>query len=131
VSQVAEILETMSQGGSGATRTFLAYASTDGQSDEFRLVLQVQSRDLLVPLDEFAGKATVVAQVDRILGTEDELMIMRLLRNAPPLPMERQRMAEATPEFVGAMRELGVHTSVSDFVLTHPTVILRPICSFK
>ena len=131
VSQVADMLETMSQGGPGSGRTFLAYATTEGQSEEYRLVLPIQSRHLLVPLEEFAGRATVVAQVDRILGQGDEVMVMRLLRNAPPLPMERQGIADAVPEFVEAMRELGVRVAISDFALTYPTVILRPICIFK
>jgi hypothetical protein len=86
---------------------------------------------VLVANEDFSGRATFVAQVDRILEEQDEVLVLRLLKSSPHLPMERQGMLEAVPQFVEAMAELGIPVSKSDFVLTRPTVLLKPICIYK
>jgi hypothetical protein len=96
---VLKMLEQLSQAGTDE-RTFLAFASTSGTEHGYLLALPIQEPNLLVPLDDFAGSATFVAQVDRILGEGEEVMALRLLRNAPLLPMEQQGIGEAVPGLV-------------------------------
>jgi hypothetical protein len=45
----------------------------------------IQERHLRVPLDDFHGTATFVAQVDRVIPDEEQVLAIRLLRDAPAL----------------------------------------------
>lgn len=124
-----KLLESMASPKSGES-TFLVFAET-GENVDHRLVLAIQERYLLVPLDAFSGTATFVAQVDRILPDDDELLAVRLLRNAPQLALEREGLAEAMPDLIGGIDELGIQVSRDDFFLRAPAVVLRPICIYK
>lgn len=128
--EVVSALEAMAH-SSTSERTFLTLAETAGTTGRYRLILPIRERFLLVSLDDFAGEATFVAQVDRILRESDEVMALRLLRDAPQLPLEREGLIEALPEFVAAINELGIPTSLDDFVFKHPAVLLKPIMIFK
>ena len=130
VRQTVALLESLS-GGRSSDTTFLAFVEHPGWEAGYRLVVPVKERNLLVPLDEFAGSATFITQVDRKLEGEDELLAIRLIRNAPQLPLEREGIIEALPDFVAGIRELGIDTSVEDFIFRQPAVVLRPIWIFK
>jgi ribosomal protein L12E/L44/L45/RPP1/RPP2 len=131
VNQVATMLEGLTKGGKSETNAVLAYARGAATPSEYRLVLPVPTRNLLVPLDEFAGRATIVGQVDRILTSGDEMHVVRLLKNAPVLPVEREGLLEALPNLASAFSELGVDMTVDDLVLKAPAVVLKPICIYK
>lgn len=131
VQEGIQILELMSTPGPGDAKTFLAFAETPGTKDGHRLVVPIQERHLVVPLDDFSGRATFVAQVDRILPDGEEVLAIRLIRNAPQLGIERQGLEEALPDLIEAFEELGVRASNDEFFLTAPTVILKPIVIFK
>lgn len=128
--ETVQILELISQPGQGE-QMFLAFGETSGTSDGHKLVLPIRERYLLVPLDDFVGRATFVAQVDRIIPDGEEVLAIRLIRNAPQLSIERQGIEEALPELMEGFSELGVEVSTGDFFLTAPAVILKPICIFK
>lgn len=128
--EVVATLEAMAH-ASSTERTFLVFADTADTTGSYRLVLPIRERFLLVSLDDFAGQTTFVAQVDRILRGTDEVLALRLLRNAPQLPIEREGVLEALPEFVVAINELGIPTSIDDFVFKSPTVLLKPVMIFK
>jgi hypothetical protein len=131
VNQVATMLEGLTKGGKSEMNAVLAYARGAATPAEYRLVMPVQSRYLLVPLDEFAGRATIVGQVDRILTNGDEMHVVRLLKNAPVLPVEREGLLDALPDLASAFSELGVDMTVDDLVLKSPAVVLKPICIYK
>ena len=131
VRETLQILELMAQPGPGEDSTFLVFAETTGTRDGYRLVLPVHEKHLLVPLDDFAGRATFVAQVDTIIPKHDQVLAIRLIRNAPQLAMERQGLEEALPELIEAFDELGIETQHDEFFLTAPAVILKPICIYK
>jgi hypothetical protein len=128
--ELVQIFEAMSQ-STGERLTFLAFVETSADQATYRLVVPIQEQYLLVPLDDFVGRATFVAQVDRILRDDEELLALRLLRNAPPLPLEREGILEALPDLLSAFQELGIAAALEDFVLAKPTVILKPIVIFK
>ncbi len=84
-----------------------------------------------VPLDEFNGTATFIAQVERIIPDGEQILALRLLRNAPPLGVEREALEEALPELIEGFRELGVEVSQRDFLLSKPAVVLKPMWIFR
>ena len=125
------MLEKLTERGSPEKKTQLVFARGPNTPSEYRLAVPVQSRYILVPFDEFSGRATFVAQVERILEPGDDVQVVRLIKNSPLLPVERDGLMEALPGLVSAFSELGVETSMDDFVLRHPAVILKPVCIFK
>lgn len=129
--ETVQLLETIAQSRGSEDRNFLISAETTGTKAGHKLILPVQERFLLVPLDEFSGRATFVAQVDRILGQDDEVLAVRLLRNAPQLSMEREGLVEALPDLIDGMREVGIEVGEADFFLSEPAVLLKPICIYK
>jgi hypothetical protein len=133
IKETVKVLETMSGSGASGDRTFLVFAEAAGNAHaDYRLILPIQERYLLVPLDEFVGRATFVTQVDRMLAEgDDDVLAVRLIRNAPQLALERQGLIEALPELISGIDELGIETSQGDFFLTYPSVILKPIFIFK
>jgi hypothetical protein len=131
MKQTVDLLELMAQPGPGERRAFLAYAETPETHDGYKLVLPIQERHLRVPLEDFSGTATFIAQVDRVIPDGEEVLAIRLLRNAPPLGLERQALDEALPDLIEGFRELGVEVSQADFFLTNPAVVLKPIWIFK
>lgn len=131
MKDTVQVLEALSQSGGDQDQTFLVFAETQSTDDSYKLVLPVKERNLLVPLDEFAGRATFVAQVDRVLEPDDQLMAMRLLRNAPQLEAERDGLIEALPDFLSGMHEVGIKATERDFILSAPAVLLKPICIYR
>jgi hypothetical protein len=127
---VLNLVEQLSQTGD-AGKTFLAFASTSGTTDGYLLLLPIQEASLLVPLDDFGGEATFVAHVDRILGSDEEMMALRLLRNSPLLPMEQKGVREAVPGLVKVLNNLGIEAAEEEFILGEPAVLLKPVCIFK
>jgi hypothetical protein len=130
MAQTVKLMETIAQPGAGE-RTFLVFAETTGTVNGYKLILPINERHLLVPLDDFTGSATFVAQVDRVLREDDEVLAVRLIRNAPQLALEREGLAEALPELIFGIGELGIETAEEDFFLRAPGVILKPICIYK
>jgi hypothetical protein len=128
--ETVQILE-MLQAPDEKDRTFLVFAETADTDDDYQLVLPIAERHLLVPLDDFSGRATFIAQVDRILGDEDEVLAVRLLRDAPQLSIERDGLLDALPDLLGGMQELGIDVGEKDFILSSHTVLLKPICIYK
>jgi hypothetical protein len=131
VREVVGMFEALSQPATGERKTFLAFAETGPEQGEHRLVLPLQERHLRVAWDDFAGRATFVAQVDRMLRGEDELLALRLIRHAPTLAMEREGVLAALPDLIEAFSTMGISTDISEFVLGAPTVVLKPVCIFK
>jgi hypothetical protein len=129
--ETLDLLELMAQPGPGERRTFLAYAETLETKDGYKLVLPILERHMRVPLDEFNGTATFIAQVERIIPDGEQILALRLLRNAPPLGVEREALEEALPELIEGFRELGVEVSQRDFLLSKPAVVLKPMWIFR
>jgi len=98
---------------------------------EHRLLLPLHERFLLVGLDDLPGEATIVAQVARVLASDEEILAVRFMRDAPVLALERQGLSEALPGLLSGFRELGIDIDQDDVFLRHPTVVLRPICIYR
>ena len=127
LTMVEQLSQTSDEG-----KTFLAFASTTAPPMAICCLLPIQESNLLVPLDDFGGKATFVAHVDRILGPDEEIMALRLLRNSPLLPMEQTGVRDAVPGLVKNLeRPTGINATEEDFILGKPAVLLRPVCIFK
>lgn len=132
-TRVARQIESAFHGKNKDKQVLAIFAETEGITDsQYKLVLPIQTRHLLVPLDEFSGRATFVAQVDRILDDGEELLAARMVRNSPVLPAERTMMVEMLPALKELQSdEIGLRIDEEDIVLRKPSVILKPLCIYR
>lgn len=130
--QTAQQMEKMFQGG-GNKKILLFYAEADGADREYKLVLPVKYEHLLVPLDEFGGRATFIAQVDKLPADGEEVLAARIIKNSPVLPAEKKAMLELLPGLQGALAApgIGIPLDEDDIVLKKPAVILKPLFIYK
>ncbi len=130
--QMAKQMEQMFQGGSSNKR-LLFYADADGADPKYKLVLPVKDEHLLVPLDEFEGRATFVAQVNKIPNAGEAVLAARIVKNSPVLPVERKAMLKMLPRLQAALAspEIGICLDEDDIVFKYPTVILKPLFIYK
>lgn len=131
--EVARQAERLFHGKNKDQKALVVFAEVEGASPEYKLVAPIKRSGLRVPLDEFSGRATFVAQVERKLEDGDEVLAARIVRNAPMLPMERQMMLEMLPALQGAPGDpdIGLEVDETDVLLREPALILKPLCIYK
>jgi hypothetical protein len=132
LTRMAQQMEHMFQ-LRGAKKTLLYYAAADGADTEHKLVLPIKFEHLLVPLDEFAGRATFVAQADKVLGEGEEVLAARIIKDSPVLPAEKEAMLGMLPHLSAALASpaIGIPLDEDDIVLKQPAVILKPLFIYK
>lgn len=77
------------------------------------------------------GEYTVVAQIESLIGGDEAVPAIRVIRDVPPTPMETETITNALRGFIEPSRELGVEISDSDITLRHPGVLVHPIAIFR
>jgi hypothetical protein len=114
-------------------QVLLVFLETENASREYRLIVPIKKDHLLVPLDEFAGMATFVVQVEHILDEDEQVLAGRLNRNYPDVPpeIELARKTRSILENLFEKQRIGLKIDEKDVVLRKPSVVLRPICIYK
>ena len=131
--RMAERIERAFHGKDKTRKMLVVFAETQGSSPEYKIVMPIKMGDLLVPLDEFTGKVTFVAQVERKVGEDEKIPAARIVRNAPILPVERDTMLKMLPAFqtLPGRADIGVTLAEEDVVLEKPAVMMKPLCIYK
>jgi hypothetical protein len=131
--EIARQAENLFHGKNKDQKALVVFAEMEGVMSEYKLVVPIKRSGLRVPLDEFSGRATFVAQVERKLEDGDRVLAARIVRNAPVLPMEREMMLEMLPALQGAAEDpdLGLEIDEADVLLREPALIMKPLCIFK
>lgn len=131
--KVARQAEKLFHGKNKDQKALVVFADMEGAAPEYKLVLPIKRSGLRVPLDEFSGRATFVAQVERKLEEGDKVLAARIVRNAPVLPMEREMMLEMLPALQDGpgSPDLGFEIDEADVLLQEPALILKPLCIYK
>ena len=83
------------------------------------------------PKDGISGTYRVIAQVDEILGADDSVSPIRMLRDVPPTPLEVNTVNESLRHLIEPAAELGIDFTEADIAVTYPAVVLRPIAIFR
>jgi len=96
-----------------------------------RVAMPVKIRWLIGTLGQLGGEYTVVAQVDRIIGPDDELPAVRLTKDVAATPLEIKALKEALAGFVEPAKELGMEISDSEAIIAGPALWLEPIAIFR
>jgi hypothetical protein len=116
--------------GSGTTaRVLLDLVTEDPQVP--RLLLPVKRSALQVEVADVPGFTSVLAKVDQIVPSDQQILALRMLQNAPVSELERSMVEEAAVELVEGFSEMGVTCRAEDLVMQGPLVMLRPICVWR
>ncbi len=103
-------------------------------SRHYKVAMPIKQDHLLVDLEEFSGKATFVAQIDRKVSEGQKVPAARLGRNLPTVaPAEQKMMLQMLPalEKVPGLDELGISMGEDVILLRKPAVIMKPLCIYK
>jgi hypothetical protein len=110
------------------------FAEIESSSPEYKLAMSIKQGNILVPLDEFSGEATFVAQVHRKLTHGKKYQAARLVRRTPVLAAtEGELLLRMVPILQGlpGVREEGIIVSEEDVILKEPAMVLKPLCIYK
>ena len=105
------------------------YTAAEPQSP--RLLMPVPGENFEIGVDDVLGEVTVIAQVERILGVDDNYPAIRMLRGAPSTPFELSALEETLPDLVSALGGIGMTVSRDDIFIRGPALILRAICAYR
>jgi hypothetical protein len=83
------------------------------------------------PIGRLEGIYTVVAQVEQVLGAEDEWPAIRMLTDAPITPLELSTLKSVVGNFEDSSKAMGVQVSADDASVKGPALVLSPIAVFR
>jgi hypothetical protein len=77
------------------------------------------------------GEFTVIAQVESLIGTDEAVPAIRVLRETPPTPKETEVITDALANFIEPAAALGVEVTPDDITLRYPGVVFHPIAIYR
>lgn len=116
--------------GKGGHKNLSVYLQP-GLIAEPRILARLDERFMIGGLDAVEGEYTVIAQVDSVLREDEQVSIIRLLRDAPPTPIEIETVTEGVLKMADAAKEMGVELGEGDVTFSHPTVLVRPLAIYR
>jgi hypothetical protein len=130
LKQVMPIFQALTGGGAASGRVLMDLDTGEGQAA--RIVAFATRESLQVPSEDLTGHFTTLAQVDELLlGEDDELVTIRLVRGARAGKLERQAVQEGGGPIIEAAEGLGVALTEDDVTMRSPLVVLRPVCIWR
>jgi len=134
-NKVAEIKKTarMMAGwlrGKSDQKNMMVYLAPFGVSEPI-VAARLEEEFVVGGAQAIEGEYTVVAQIETIIGTQESVPAIRVLRDVPPTPLETQTITDALQNFVEPARGLGVEIVDSDLTLHHPGIVVHPIAIFR
>jgi hypothetical protein len=132
-TKMATEMERAFHGRDKSKKILAVFAEMENAPHDHKIVLPIRRENLRVPLDEFSGEATFIAQVERKLNEGDQLPAARIVRNTPVLPVERDTMVKLVPTFqsLPGGEDMGIKITDEDVLLRKPALIMRPLCIYK
>jgi hypothetical protein len=116
--------------GNPDSRLLIEPRTTEEQAP--RLLLSVPNDHLQAPLDDVLSEVTILAQVERIISTDDDShQVIRMLKGGPASSLEKETVANTVPEMLPGLREIGVQIDMDDIFIAGPALILRAICAYR
>jgi hypothetical protein len=125
----AKMMESWVTGQDG-TRSTAVYLRPNGVGAP-RVVGRLSDKYLIAGLENIEETYSVVAQVRSILGPNDNVSLVRVLKDAPPVPVEVETVTNAMRNMQEGAKPLGVFFGDDDLMFSHPDVIVQPLAIFK
>lgn len=96
-----------------------------------KVAMPVKQKWMIGDLGQLGGEYTIIAQVDRILGPDDEFPAVRLTRDVSATPLEINAIKEAIGAFVDPAKAMGVVITDHEATITGPALWLEPIAIYR
>lgn len=96
-----------------------------------KVAMPLKTRWLIGTFGQFGGEYTVVGQVDRIIGADEELPALRLTQDVAPTDLEIKTIKEAVAGFSGASENMGISITKDEAVIKGPALWLEPIAIYR
>jgi hypothetical protein len=130
--RTARMVEEWTRGPQGSQSSAVYFEPASSVTSPPRIVGRIAEPFLLRGLGELDGQFTIVAQVESMLGEQEQVSAIRVIRDAPPTPLETQVIADAMRSFSGPASEgVGVVVEDQDIMYRHPAVVIRPIAIYR
>lgn len=127
--QTAKMVEGWLTTGDGRKRLSVYFRPTDVADP--RIMGRLDEIYVMRGMESVVGQYTVVAQVESMLREGEVDSLMRIIRDAPPTPLEQQTMVDAFSNFIGPSSNLGVTIAQDDLTFTYPTIVIQPIAVYR
>jgi hypothetical protein len=95
-----------------------------------RVAMPIKKKWVIGNLGRFGGEYSVVAQVDRLVGADEELPALRLTHDVAATPFEIKTLKTALAEFKGSAEDFGLDLSEAA-TIDGPALWLEPIAIFR
>ena len=95
------------------------------------VAMSISSEWLIGKVGQLGGEYSIVAQVEQVLGPDEELPTLRLTHDVSATPLEINTLKEAVEHFIEPAKAMGVDVSTSDASITGPALWLAPIAIFR
>lgn len=93
--------------------------------------MSIKREWLIGPLGRLGGEYSVVGQVVRVIGANDEFPAMRLMQDVPPTPLEVDTMKEALQGFDEGAKAMKMEVSEGQATIQGPALWIEPIAIFR
>ncbi len=127
-------VENAFYGRSREKTVLTVFADMEGAEPRYKVAMPVKKENILVDLEEFSGKATFVAQVQRKVMEGQKVPAARLVRKTPIVsPAEQKIMLDIIPALqrVPGTEDIGLEAAEEDILLRNPAVIMKPLCIYR
>jgi hypothetical protein len=95
------------------------------------VAMPISDEWLIGKIGRLGGEYSIVAQVDQVLGSGEELPTLRLTHDVSATPLEISTLKEAVSHFKQPAKTMGLEVSTSDASITGPALWLDPIAIFR
>lgn len=129
MKQRAAMMDSWVSDGDG-TKQYAVHLRPNGISAP-RIVGRLSGKYLVAGLGNIEERYHVVVQVSSILGPDSAESLVRLLKDAPPVPLEVETVTNAMRHMQRGASALQVPFEDDDLSFTYPDVLVRPIAIFK
>jgi len=130
LKKTARMMESWTEGPGGRPSLMVDMQPTSGL-DGPRLMARLDENYVIGGFDRVQGEYHVIAQVDRVLRNDEQVSVIRVLRDVPPTPLEMNTIKTALKNMVSAAGNMGLSLNEDDLEVSHPTVVVRSLAIYK
>lgn len=95
------------------------------------VALPISAKWLVGKVGQLGGEYTIVAQVEQVLGPNEELPTLRLTHDVTATPLEIETLKASVQHFVEPAKAMGIDVSTADASIIGPALWLNPVAIYR
>lgn len=95
------------------------------------VIMELSEQWIIGSIGQMSGEYSVIAQVDKVVSAGEMEPVLRLTKDAPPLSLELDLMAEIVRNFVEPAKAVGATVTEQDAAVMGPAVRMMPIAIYR